>query len=285
MIPVVTPDEMRRLDAAASEPVEVLIARAGDAVAGAALDMLGGTYGRTVHVIAGPGNNGADGRHAGAVLARRGVRVVMHDAASCPTVLPRADLVIDAAYGTGFRGRWAAPAVGGTPVLAVDVPSGLDALTGATDGPVLRATRTVTFAALKPGHLTPAGRQWCGTLDLVDIGLDMGSVRAHLVEAADVRGWLPARPSDAHKWDAAVRVVGGSPGMSGAPALVCSAAMRAGAGMVHLSVPGPPIAGAPLEVVQHPIPLVGWAQPVLDSCWSSAREWGATMRRPPASAT
>ena len=81
MIPVVTPDRMRAIDAAAPEPVDVLIERAGAAVARAALRVLGGAYGRTVAVIVGPGNNGADGRVAAERLRQRGVRVRVFEAA------------------------------------------------------------------------------------------------------------------------------------------------------------------------------------------------------------
>src|SRR5580765_7470798 len=121
---------MRAIDAMAADPVDVLIARAGAAVARAAVRMMGGSYGKQVVVLAGKGNNGADGRAAAARLADRGAAVTIVDAADAPTSVPRADLVIDAAYGTGFRGTWEAPFVGDTPVLAVDIPSGIDGLTG-----------------------------------------------------------------------------------------------------------------------------------------------------------
>ena len=130
MIPIVTRDEMRAIDAAAADPVEVLVQRAGGAVARAALEMLGGAYGRRVCVLAGPGNNGADGRGAADRLRERGVAVRIYDARDMPSALPACDLVIDAAFGTGFRGSWSAPAVGRALVLAVDVPTGLDADTG-----------------------------------------------------------------------------------------------------------------------------------------------------------
>ncbi len=268
MIPIVTPDEMRAVDAAAPEPTAVLVERAGRAVARAAVSMMGGTYGRTVHVIAGPGNNGADGRVAAAVLASRGVSVRVHDAFALPLVLPPADLVIDAAYGTGFRETWNPPDVGSTPVLAVDVPSGVNALTGEALGNVLAATRTLTFAALKPGLLMPPGSELVGELELADIGLGEAAARhahAHLVQPADVAAWLPARSVTAHKWRAAVRVVAGSVGMTGAAQLASHAAMRAGAGMVHLSAPGTMVVQAPVEVVQRPLPVKGWAGEVLDS--------------------
>ena len=77
--------------------------------------------------------------------------------ADAPARLPAADLVIDAAYGTGFRGSWSAPDPGDAAVLAVDIPSGVDGATGAAGDGVLPADRTVTFAALKPGLLLPPG--------------------------------------------------------------------------------------------------------------------------------
>ena len=124
VLPVVTPDEMRAIDAAATEPVEVLIERAGAAVCRAGVRMLRGSYGKRVVVIAGPGNNGADGRVAARRLAERGIQVTLIEADLVPAVLPPSDLVIDAAYGTGFRGTWCAPETGDVPVLAVDIPSG-----------------------------------------------------------------------------------------------------------------------------------------------------------------
>ncbi len=134
MLPIVTPEEMSAVDAGAIDPADVLIARAGAAVARVAVRMMGGTYGRVVNVIAGKGNNGADGRVAAALLVDRGVKVRVFDAADCPAVLPSADLVIDAAYGTGFSGSWSPPEIGDSQVLAVDIPSGVDALTGSADG-------------------------------------------------------------------------------------------------------------------------------------------------------
>ncbi|MEO5900758.1 MAG: NAD(P)H-hydrate dehydratase [Ilumatobacteraceae bacterium] len=265
MLPIVTPEEMRVIDAWAPEPAEVLIGRAGAAIARAALRMLGGTYGRTVVVIAGKGNNGADGRVAAKLLADRGARVRVVDAAAASARIDGADLVIDAAYGTGFHGRWTPPDVGDTPVLAVDVPSGVDALTGAIEGDVLAATRTVTFAALKPGLLIPPGSDATGELELVDIGLDVDSAKAHLVQGVDVAGWWPVRALDAHKWKVAVRIIAGSPAMTGAAIMASHAAMRTGAGMVHLSVPGQLAQRASLEVVQKPLPRIDWAKPALES--------------------
>ena len=265
--PIVTPEEMAAIDAAAPEPVEVLIERAGAAVARTALAVLGGAYGRRVVVLAGKGNNGADGRAAARRLQARGVRCRVLAATDLPPVLPPADLVIDAGYGTGFRGTFEAPALAdpATPVLAVDIPSGVDGLTGLASGRPLSAERTVTFAALKPGLLLADGPDLAGTVEVADIGLDASSARAHRLEPADVRGWLPERPRETHKWKAAVWLVAGSPGMTGAAHLAARSAQRSGAGYVRLSVPG---AGhevdAPIEAVVVPVDGEAWAEDVLD---------------------
>lgn len=270
MIPIVTPAEMGAIDAAAPEPVEVLIGRAGGAVARAAVAMLGGTYGRRVVIVEGKGNNGNDGREAARRLRARGVRVAELDVAKPdgPPIIPPCDLVIDAAFGTGFRGTFEAPVVPPDALLlAVDIPSGVDGLTGATTGPVLRADRTVTFAALKPGLLLHPGAAACGRIEVADIGLDAAGARAHLVTAADVAAWLPERPEDTHKWKSAVWVLAGSPGMGGAAALACGGVQRAGAGYVRVSTPGGGGASAGqigVEVVHVGLPDEGWAGEVLD---------------------
>jgi NAD(P)H-hydrate epimerase len=265
VIPVVTPEEMGAIDAAAPEPVEVLIGRAGAAVAAAAVQMLGGTYGRRVVVVAGGGNNGNDGREAARRLRHRGVRVEVFEAKDAPDRLPAADLVIDAAYGTGFRGEYTPPDPAGAPVLAVDIPSGVDGLTGQAGPDVLRAERTVSFAALKPGLVLQPGRSYAGQVDVADIGLDVAGATAHEVEAADVARWLPARPVEAHKWQQACWIVAGSPGMTGAAHLAARAAQRAGAGYVRLSTPGlddDPM--RPTEAVGVPLPAEGWQGPVAE---------------------
>ena len=268
MIPIVTPAQMAAIDRASAESVDVLIARAGAAVARTAIEMLGGTYGRRVVVVAGPGNNGNDGRAAADRLLARGVRVQVIDAASAPPQLPPCDLIIDAAFGTGFRGSYQTPRPSGDPlVLAVDIPSGVDGLTGAAAPGGLRADVTVTFAALKPGLLLSSGAGRAGVVQVADIGLDGSSARAALVEAADVRAWLPARDPGTHKWRSALWVVAGSPGMDGSAALVASGAQRAGAGYVRQSTPGGAAGratGLPVEVVQTTLPAVGWAPVVVE---------------------
>ena len=257
---------MGEIDRAATDPTEVLIGRAGSAVAWAAVRLLGGTYGRRVVVVAGKGNNGNDGREAARRLRARGVRVIELDALALPDVVPDCDLVIDAAFGTGFRGEYHAPDVrGGTPVLAVDIPSGVDGLTGKVNGSVMRATRTVTFAATKPGLVFHPGAELAGTVEVADIGLDVSRARIHVVEALDVAAWLPKRDAEAHKWQSAVWVIGGSPGLEGAAVLTCRAANRAGAGYVRWSALGDvPSLLKPTEVVGTALPEFAWSTAVLD---------------------
>jgi len=269
MRPVVTPTHMHAVDAAAPEPVEVLINRAGGALARAAVAMMGGTYGRRVVVVAGPGNNGADGRVAAGLLSRRGVRCEVVDAVAADNrVNPRfpPDLIIDAAFGTGLKRPHRFPlAVRQAPVLAVDIPSGVDGLTGQALGEPAPADLTVTFAALKPGLLLEPGRSLAGRVEVADIGLDVGATATHLVEASDVAEWLPDRPPAAHKWNSAVRIVAGGPGMTGAAHLAAGAAMRAGAGYVQLATPG--VVGGqagPTEVVGLPMAATGWQRTALD---------------------
>jgi ADP-dependent NAD(P)H-hydrate dehydratase / NAD(P)H-hydrate epimerase len=267
--PVVTVAEMRAADAAALAHVDqaALVARAGTAVAFAALRLLGSGYGHRIVVVAGKGNNGADGRVAGAVLRRRGSRVTLLDAAA-PGRLPPCDLVIDAAYGTGFRGTYAAPLVPpGARVLAVDIPSGVDGDSGLASGRPMPADRTVTFAALKPGLLQGDGPRLAGEVVVADIGVPVGEPPVGLVEDADVAAAVPRRSPSSHKWATAVAVVAGSPGMEGAAALAAAGASHAGAGMVRLAVPGVPTDQPgpwPIEAVRLALPADGWADDVLD---------------------
>lgn len=263
MIPVVTPAHMQAIDAASTVPVDQLVERAGTAVARAAVGVLGGTYGRRVVVVAGPGNNGADGRVAARHLLERGVRTTVVDALGLPDRLPRADLVIDAAFGTGFRGGWRFPDVGSTPVLAVDVPTGLDAATGVAGPSTPTAVRTVTFQAAKPGHLFADGPAHCGELEVADIGLEIDQPDARVVDHVAVRRWIPRRPADAHKWREAVRIVAGTPGMTGAGRLATTAAQRSGASLVAVSSPGVD-ADAPVEALDRRVPGFDWYSAVLD---------------------
>lgn len=266
MIPVVTPEEMRRLDAQSSVPFEILVERAGAAVARRAIAMLNGVYGRHIAVVAGPGTNGADGRVAARRLRARGAGVRVLDAETVRgRRLEGVDLVIDAAYGTGFRGHWESPEASGAQVLAVDLPSGVNGSTGESGAGVAPADVTVTFAALKPGLVLQPGRSLAGRVEVADIGLEVPEVATQVVEASDIARWCPPRAVDTHKWRAAVRVVAGAPTMAGAGSLCALGALRAGAGMVHLSHPAR--AGAvrcPTEVVEVSVSPTHWDTEVLE---------------------
>lgn len=251
------------LDAAASDRIGALMERAGLWVALAAARM-GAQYGSRVSVLAGPGNNGGDAYVAAKYLARRGVAVTIYArgypkgdfsaarsaaraaVAAGAKVVPfgppgAADLIVDGLFGAGFHGElpedvapWLThPA----PVLAIDVPSGLSAADGGVTGQSFTAARTVTFHALKVGHLLGEGPERCGALEVRDIGLEGGRPELKLVEDADAG--LPRRARTAHKWSVgSVLVVGGSPGLTGAVVLAAASALRAGAGAVAAAVPG-----------------------------------------------
>ncbi len=272
MRPVVTPAEMAAIDAEAPEPVEELIERAAWAVAREAVAMLDHSpYGKRIAVLAGKGNNGADGRGAVVHLERRGARCTVIDigAGSSDDSGQRVDLsnlrfdlIIDACFGTGLTRPFDADGlpvtVGDTPVLSVDIPSGVDGLSGAELGRAVQANRTVTFAAEKPGLLLHPGRALAGEIIVADIGLDCSRASIFHLGLDDVmRGW-PRRAVDGHKWRQAVAVIGGSPGMTGAPALASMAALRAGAGYVTQSIPGSHGSGEvgptePREAVRVPV--------------------------------
>jgi ADP-dependent NAD(P)H-hydrate dehydratase / NAD(P)H-hydrate epimerase len=274
MEPVLTPAAMNEADRrtiAAGTPVEVLMDRAGRAVAWEVRRVAHGTYGQRVVLVCGKGNNGGDGLVAARVLAGWGMRARVFELAdgidhvAFTRALADAHVAVDAMFGTGFRGALAGDAAfvaeqlaaWDGPTVAVDIPSGVDGLRGLALGPIVRATRTVTFAARKPGLVFEPGRSHAGEVVVADIGIDLGP-EAHpgLVTDDDVRAWLPRRAPDAHKWRSGVMVVGGSGGMTGAPMFVSHAAMRAGAGIVWCGLPGDEAARAAsgTEVITRPLP-------------------------------
>jgi ADP-dependent NAD(P)H-hydrate dehydratase / NAD(P)H-hydrate epimerase len=262
MQPVITPSEMAAVDAAADIPVSELIERAGWATAREAVRLLGGTYGRRVTIIAGKGNNGADGRVAGRLLAARGVRVAVVPPGE---QLPPSDLLIDAAFGTGIRGPWSVPEAPEAPlVLAVDIPSGIDGDTGFDYGS-LQADRTITFAAFVPGLLLGAGAERAGTVIVDNLGLNTSGASAWLVDDGDLFAHLARnrRQRESHKWQRGVAVVAGSAAMPGAGVLAAAAAMRAGAGIVVHGTPG----RAAVGVVTTPEAV---ARDLSDADWPTA---------------
>jgi holo-[acyl-carrier-protein] synthase len=267
MIPVLYPEEMAEVDRSAPDPVEVLISRAGMAAALAARRLLGGCYGKRVLTVAGPGNNGSDGRSASALLRRWGASVAVVDP-SPAMVLPAADLVIDAAYGTGLKRAYQPPDPGSAPVLAVDIPSGLSGSTG--EGDSMRARCTVTFGSYKPGLLQGEGPDRAGRVELAPIGLgELARERARcwLIEDPDVARTWQRRPRRAHKWQSAVAVIGGSPAMRGAPLLAALAALRAGAGYALVGTPGVEVPDLPPgEQVGFGLPAEGWEREAMLRC-------------------
>jgi NAD(P)H-hydrate epimerase len=241
---------MASLDAAAMETVshEELVRRAGHAVARRALSMLDGASGRRVTVIAGLGSNGADGRVAADLLRQRGAAVKILPPSATSAELEDAELVIDAAFGTGLSRPYEAPSPPKSAlVLAVDLPSGLDGDTGRLVGTPMRATATVTMAAIKAGLLIGAGPELAGEVEIADIGIPTASASMALLEDEDLR-LIPPRGTAANKWSAAVALLAGSPGMEGAAALCSLGALHGGAGMVRLISSGS-VARIPLEVV------------------------------------
>jgi hydroxyethylthiazole kinase-like uncharacterized protein yjeF len=255
MRPVLSIAEMRKVDADTTEDIDTLMDRAGYAVALAASD-LGAGYGSIVDVLCGKGNNGGDGYVAARYLARRGATVTAHQIGNPADGTPahramisaqaagvsleplrapgRPDVVVDAVVGTGFTGELDADAAVWTGVdaqiVAVDIPSGLDGDTGIRNGAVFDADITVTFHALKPGHLIGDGPDLCGTVRVVDIGLTGGDAVMSVMDHTDVS--VPVRPRTAHKWSSgAVATIGGVAGLTGAALYAARAALRAGAGV------------------------------------------------------
>jgi ADP-dependent NAD(P)H-hydrate dehydratase / NAD(P)H-hydrate epimerase len=232
-----------------------LMERAGAAVAFEAMRVF--PYARRFAVVCGGGSNGGDGRVAARILREAGREAVETE------VVEGADVVLDGLFGTGFRGapRPEAAALierinaSGVPVVAIDVPSGVDASTGEVAGPAVNAALTVTFHAAKIGlHVAP-GRFHAGEVVVVDIGLAPLATAVRRAAPALLRR-VPLRgPRDSKFSAGAVLVVGGSPGTTGAPVLTALAALRADAGYATLAVPRECLAAVEalaLEPVKRP---------------------------------
>lgn len=242
-------------------PEGALMQRAAAGLATVCAALLSPVYGARVVLLVGSGDNGGDALFAGARLAGRGARVDAlllgpraHQAgltalraaggrvAADPGVLHRADLVVDGITGIGGRGglRGDAAAVvaampAGPLLVAVDVPSGVDADTGVVEGVAVRADVTVTFGTLKPGLLVDPGAEHVGAVELVEIGLDLPErAPVEVLQAADVGRLLPrpGRESDKYR-RGVVGVAAGSAQYTGAAVLCAGGAVRGGAGMVR----------------------------------------------------
>jgi len=223
-----------------------------------------GVYGTTVAVLAGAGDNGGDALYAGARLAARGAavtavllspdrahpggltalraaggRVLPAGSPAATEVVAAARLVLDGIVGIGGSGGLRPAAAGlvaavtGT-VVAVDLPSGVDADTGAVEGEAVRADVTVTFGTLKPGLLVGAGAEHAGDVRLVEIGLDLPEPRLRVLDPADVARLVPRPgPRDDKYTRGVVGVAAGSATYPGAGVLSTGAAVHGGAGMVR----------------------------------------------------
>ncbi|MFS2002337.1 NAD(P)H-hydrate dehydratase [Duganella sp. CT11-25] len=278
MNPLYSVAEIRAIEqaAAAALPAGALMQRAGQAGANAALDLLPfSTAHARVLVLAGPGDNGGDALEAAAHLSFTGAQVtVIHYAPPGASSLERAaalarargsdarfrdaadaeiagtewSLVVDGLFGIGLRRpltgalRELALAVNALScqVLALDVPSGLDADTGAIVGPdgvAIHATHTISFIGDKPGLHTCDGRDYAGLVDVSRLEIDASHftpARLHLNNVKFFSRHLRARRHNSHKGSYGnVAVIGGARGMSGAPLLAARAALHSGAGRVY----------------------------------------------------
>jgi NAD(P)H-hydrate epimerase len=248
--PLYTSDEMRAAEA--GHDVPTMMERAGRAVAVEALRRF--PEARTFALHAGKGANGGDGKIAARILVENGRRKVDESP----------DFVLDALLGTGIRG---APREDATaqiermnayraPILAVDVPSGVDASTGEAEGAVVRADTTVTMHGPKVGLAVAPGRFLSGEIVVADIGLDPRETANRLV-TRDMLRLVPRKGARDNKYSAgSVLVVGGAPGTTGAAALAARAAFRADAGYVAMAAPAdalPTLETLVVEAVKRPL--------------------------------
>jgi ADP-dependent NAD(P)H-hydrate dehydratase / NAD(P)H-hydrate epimerase len=255
--PLYTAEEMKRAEA--GHDVDELMTRAGRAVAEEA--MLRFPDAQRFVAVCGGGANGGDGRIALDVLEAAGKAARTSEDAP----VEEADVVIDALFGTGFHGEPredAARAIvamntSGKPVVAVDLPSGVNASTGEVAGASVNATVTVTMHAPKVGLEVAPGRFRAGQVVVADIGLQDVETEHRLV-TPEILDAIPRRRADQNKYTAGtVLVVGGSRGLTGAPSLAAEAAFRADAGYVAVAVPDstlPVFEQRLLEAVKLPCP-------------------------------
>ncbi|MCS7309466.1 MAG: NAD(P)H-hydrate dehydratase [Armatimonadetes bacterium] len=284
-------------------PGLLLMENAGLQVVHHAERRFGSWEGKRVLVLCGSGNNGGDGMVVARHAARRGARVqvvlvaeperVKGDALTNLRIVQKLGLplhvlrsvdelsmlwergwhlVVDALLGVGITGE-VRGLVGEVirflqqhqevPVVAVDIPSGIDADTGAVCGCAVRASLTVTFGAMKVGLAVYPGAEYAGEVVVADIGIPeqvvaQAEVPRRLVTSEQVRAMLPRRPPDAHKGRFGhVLVVGGSVGLAGAPMMAAEAALRVGAGLCSVAVPRSiyaVAASALREAMVHPLP-------------------------------
>lgn len=244
-------DAVRKAEAPllASLPDGTLMQRAATALARRCATLLDRVYGARVVVLAGSGNNGGDAILAGTALERRGARVDVVRTFDQELELDRvaellgaADLVIDGMLGIGGSGGLREPAASVAKTLenieglivAVDLPSGVDASNGEVAGTAVRADVTVTFGALKTGLVVAPGASYAGFVEVIDIGLSLPLADVTLLDAAEVAVLLPDLPDETDKYRrGVVGVVAGSDTYTGAAVLAVGGAIAGGAGMVR----------------------------------------------------
>jgi ADP-dependent NAD(P)H-hydrate dehydratase / NAD(P)H-hydrate epimerase len=259
--PLYTAAEMRAAEA--GHDVDVLMERAGAAAAQVALQVFSGAERWTF--VCGGGANGGDGRIAARHVEAAGKAVTIVDAKSGESDLADPHVIVDALFGTGFAGEPRPEAAAlierinraGAPVLAIDLPSGVDASTGEVATVAVSAVDTVTFHGRKVGLVISPGRFHSGTIHVADIGLPPAPTGARSATPALLRS-VPRRHEGDNKYTAGhVLVVGGSRGLTGAPSLSALAAMRADAGYVTVAAPESAMAVLEerlVEAVKRPLP-------------------------------
>ncbi len=256
--PLLTADETRRAEEAHAGPLDELMERAGNAVAELVLRRFPGR----VTVVCGGGSNGGDGKVCARILRERGRDVQVVESVGD---LGEPDVIVDALLGIGLRDAPREDAARmielinacDRPVVAVDVPSGVNASTGEVPGAAVDAAATVTFGAAKVGLAIAPGRAHAGAVHIAPIGLRPREHEHALVPASALLE-LPQKGAASTKYSAgSVLVVGGSRGLMGAPMLTALAAFRADAGYVAVAAPEstlPVLETRLLEVVKRPLP-------------------------------
>ena len=241
--PLLRAAELRALETRHADVVPPLMERAGCAAAELALRLLK-DRGARVLVCAGPGNNGGDAR----VMARRlGERGIATAVVGIGDTVPPGDygLVVDGLFGIGLTRpiEGAAAALVARinafpgPVLALDLPSGLDGDSGRVLGVAVRATHTLSFIGGKPGLYTLDGPDHCGEVSVDELGLDLDDFPGALLSIDDFRDSLTPRANNSHKGSyGSLAVIGGAAGMSGAALLAARAGLQLGAGRVFVGL-------------------------------------------------
>jgi ADP-dependent NAD(P)H-hydrate dehydratase / NAD(P)H-hydrate epimerase len=264
--PLYTAEEMRAAEArypGYPDTVPELMERAGGAAAEVGLGLFPDA--RRWTLVCGGGSNGGDGRVMARRLAEAGREATVVDVKAGERDLGEPDVVVDALFGTGFSGEPREDAAAlieaingaGVPVLAIDLPSGVDASSGEVAGAAVEAAATVTFHGMKVGLAVAPGRFHAGAVHVADIGLEPAETEHRLVTQA-ILDAVPRRGPRDNKYSAGhVLVVGGSRGLTGAPSLAAMAAMRADAGYVTVAAPESTLAVFEqrlLEAVKRPLP-------------------------------